>query len=168
MSIQKWFVGNVVEEHAQSLNPIEHLWDELESQTSVPDLTNALVAEWKQVPTAMFQHVVEGLPRRVEAVIAAKGVQFPEVLFRSSHTLPRRIQPGSQFPEEWRLFRSSHTLPRRIHPGSQFPEEWRLFRSSHTLPRRIHPGTQFPEEWRLFRSSHTPPGSLSGFCFSFG
>ena len=32
-----------------------------------------LVAEWKQVPTAMFQHLVESLPRRVEAVIAAKG-----------------------------------------------------------------------------------------------
>ena len=43
------------------LNPIEHLWDELERRlqarpnrpTSVPDLTNALVAEWKQLPTAM-------------------------------------------------------------------------------------------------------------------
>ena len=38
----------------------------------MPDLTNALVAEWKQVPVAMFQHQVESLPRRVEAVIAAK------------------------------------------------------------------------------------------------
>ena len=63
------------------LNPIEHLWDELEPRlragpnrpTSLPDLTNALVAEWKQVPAAMFQHLVESLPRTVEAVIAAKG-----------------------------------------------------------------------------------------------
>jgi hypothetical protein len=59
-SIQKWFVKIGVEEHdwpAQSpyLNPIEHLWDELvlrlrarpNRPTSVPDLTNALVAEWK-------------------------------------------------------------------------------------------------------------------------
>jgi hypothetical protein len=89
-SIQKWFVEIGVEEldwPAQSpdLNPIEHLWDDLERQlrarpnhaTSVPDLTNALVAEWKQVPTAMFQHIVENLPRRVEAVIAAKGGQTP-------------------------------------------------------------------------------------------
>ena len=38
----------------------------------MPDLTNALVAEWKQIPAAMFQHPVESLPRRVEAVIAAK------------------------------------------------------------------------------------------------
>ena len=32
-----------------------------------------LVAEWKQVQAAMFQHLVESLPRGVEAVIAAKG-----------------------------------------------------------------------------------------------
>ena len=63
------------------LNPIKHLWDELERRlrarcnrpTSVPNLTNALVAEWKQVPSAMFQPLVESLPRRVKAVIAAKG-----------------------------------------------------------------------------------------------
>ena len=67
------------------LNPIKHLWDELEHQlrarpnrpTSVLDLTNAVVAEWKQIPTAMFQHLVESLPRRVEAVIAAKGGPTP-------------------------------------------------------------------------------------------
>ena len=63
-SIQKWFVEIGVGEHdwpAQrpDLNPIiKHLWDELERRlragpnrpTSVSDLTNALVAEWKQVP----------------------------------------------------------------------------------------------------------------------
>ena len=40
--------------------------------TSVPDITNALVAEWKQVPAVMFKHLWERPPRRVEAVIAAK------------------------------------------------------------------------------------------------
>jgi hypothetical protein len=44
--------------------------------TSVADLTNALVAEWKQVPGSMFQHLVESLPRRGEDVIAAKGGNF--------------------------------------------------------------------------------------------
>ena len=74
-SIQKWFVKIGVEEldwPAQSpdLNPIDNLWDELERRlqgrpnhpTSVPDLTNAHVAEWKQVPAAMLQHLVESLP----------------------------------------------------------------------------------------------------------
>ena len=89
-SIQKWFVEITVEKldwPAQSpdLNPIEHLRDELERrlranpnrQKSVPDLTNALVAEWKQVPAAMFQHLVEILPRRAEVVLAAKRGQTP-------------------------------------------------------------------------------------------
>ena len=80
-SKQKWFVEIGVEEldwPAQSpdLNPIEHLWDEFERRlrarpnrpTSVPDFTNALVAECNQIPTAMFQHLVENLPRRVEVV----------------------------------------------------------------------------------------------------
>ena len=80
-SIQKYFVKISVEKHdwpAQSpgFNPIEHLWNELERRlrarpnrpTSMPNLTNALVA-----PAAMFQHLVESLPRRVEAVIAKGG-----------------------------------------------------------------------------------------------
>ena len=87
---QKRFVEICVEEldwPAQSpdLNPIEHLWDELERRLRarpnrpklVPNLTNALVAEWNQVSAAMFQHLVESLPRRVEGVIAAKGEPTP-------------------------------------------------------------------------------------------
>ena len=75
--IQKWFVGIGVEgldcpAQSPDLNTIEHLWDELERRLrarpncpkSVPDLTNALVAEWKQVPAEMFQHLVESVPRR--------------------------------------------------------------------------------------------------------
>ena len=54
------------------LNPIKHLWDELECRLrarpnrpkSVPDLSNTLVAEGKQVHAAMFQRLVESLPRR--------------------------------------------------------------------------------------------------------
>jgi hypothetical protein len=41
--------------------------------TSVPNLTNALVAEWMQVHAAMFQHLVES---GVEAVITAKEEQL--------------------------------------------------------------------------------------------
>jgi hypothetical protein len=64
------------------LNPIEHqLQDRPNRPTSVPDLTNALVAEWKQVHAAMFQHLVESLPRRMEAVISAKGDHLSFYLF---------------------------------------------------------------------------------------
>jgi hypothetical protein len=77
-SIQKWFVEIGVEEPdrpAQNpdLNSIKHVWDEFERRlrarsnhpTSVPDFTNNLVAEWKQGPVAMFQHLVESLPRYI-------------------------------------------------------------------------------------------------------
>ena len=74
-TIQKWFVGCGVEEldqPAQSpdLNPIEHLWDELEHRLRVrpnrpvPDLTNALMAEWKEFPAAIFQHLSQSLPTK--------------------------------------------------------------------------------------------------------
>ncbi|XP_051552839.1 GTPase IMAP family member 9-like [Myxocyprinus asiaticus] len=63
-------------------NPTEHLWDELERRlrarpsrpTSVSDLTNALLEEWSKTPINTLLNLVESLPRRVEAVIAAKGV----------------------------------------------------------------------------------------------
>jgi hypothetical protein len=84
-SIQKYFFKIGVEVFDwPDLNPIEHLWDKLEHElldrphrpTSVLDLTNALVADWKKVPTAKFQDLVESLLRRVEADIAAKGGQL--------------------------------------------------------------------------------------------
>ncbi|MCI4383874.1 hypothetical protein PGIGA_G00031770 [Pangasianodon gigas] len=62
------------------LNPIEHLWDELERRlrarpsrpTSVCDLTNALLEEWSKLPINTLLNLVDSFPRRVEAVIAAK------------------------------------------------------------------------------------------------
>ena len=82
---------NLTATQSPDLNLTEHLWDELECRLraspnrppSVPDFTNALVAEWKPVPAEMFQHLVESLPRRVEAVIAAgetTSVLMPMVL----------------------------------------------------------------------------------------
>jgi len=38
--------------------------------TSLPDLTNVLLEEWSKIP---INTLLESLPRRVEAVIAAKG-----------------------------------------------------------------------------------------------
>ncbi|KAK3566199.1 hypothetical protein QTP86_028908, partial [Hemibagrus guttatus] len=85
-SIKTWMSEFGVEEldwPAQSpdLNPIEHLWDELERRlrarpsrpTSVPDLTNVLLEERSKIPINTLLNLVENLPRRVEAVIAVKG-----------------------------------------------------------------------------------------------
>ena len=85
-SIQKWFIkisGEALDwpEQSPNLPPIAHRWDELERRlrarpnrpTLVANFTNVLAAEWKQVPAAMFQHLVESLPRKAEAVIAKGG-----------------------------------------------------------------------------------------------
>lgn len=63
------------------LNPIENLWDELDRRIrgcttrpkSVKELTCLLQAEWKKIPLAVTQGLVESMPRRVHAVIASRG-----------------------------------------------------------------------------------------------
>ena len=64
---------------SSDLNPIEHLWDELERRmqarpsrpTSVSDLTYAFLEEWSKSPLNTLLNLVKSLPRRDEAVIAA-------------------------------------------------------------------------------------------------
>ena len=64
-AIQEWFVVEELDWPAQStdLNPIETLWDEMECRlrarpncpTSVPNITNAGVPVWNQVPGSQQQ-----------------------------------------------------------------------------------------------------------------
>jgi hypothetical protein len=81
-SVSEWFVDNKIPEMvwpAQSpdLNPIEHLWDELECQLrsrpqrplSPTALATALQEEWAAILPETFKHLVESLPSRVRAVI---------------------------------------------------------------------------------------------------
>ena len=66
---------------SSDLNPTEHLWDELEQRlrarpshpTVVCDLINALMEERSKISINTLPNLVESLPSRVEAVIAAKG-----------------------------------------------------------------------------------------------
>lgn len=63
------------------LNPIEHVWDILKVQigrretrpTSIHELWNVVLEEWELIPTAMIQTLYESMPRRVEAVLKARG-----------------------------------------------------------------------------------------------
>ena len=81
-SVQKWFVEIGVEELQRDLTSTPSItfgmnWNAdcepgLIAQHQCPT-SLMLVAEWKQVPTAIFQHLVETLPIGVKAVIAAKG-----------------------------------------------------------------------------------------------
>jgi hypothetical protein len=84
-SVREWFSNSKVLEMdwpAQSpdLNPIEHLWDELECRlcsrpqrpTLLTVLATGLQEEWGAIPPETFRHLVESLPGRVRAVIKAK------------------------------------------------------------------------------------------------
>jgi transposase len=89
-AIADWFEEMGVQElawPAQSpdLNPIEHLWDELERRLrarpqrpkNTTELFTMLQEEWRGIPEATYRNLVESLPRRVEAVINANGGPTP-------------------------------------------------------------------------------------------
>ena len=84
--INTWFEDMGVQKldwPAQSpdINPIEHLWDELERRLrtrpcrpkNTRELFAALQEEWSKIPVETYRKLVESLPQRVADVIAAKG-----------------------------------------------------------------------------------------------
>ena len=62
-------------------NPIEHLWEELGRVISSMDnppqnldeLRQALLDKWAQIPVQRLQRLVASMPRRLAAIIAARG-----------------------------------------------------------------------------------------------
>ncbi|GFX38709.1 transposable element Tc1 transposase [Trichonephila clavipes] len=82
---QTWFDEMVVQKldcpsQSPDLNPIEHLWDELErrlrSQPNRPSsllaLTSTVTDAWKAIPMVTYQKLMESLPKSVQVVIHAK------------------------------------------------------------------------------------------------
>ena len=63
------------------LNPIEHLWGHLkrrmcdynDSPTSIHSLWERLELEWHSIPASVCRELIESMPRRVSAVLGAKG-----------------------------------------------------------------------------------------------
>uniref|UniRef100_A0A8R1EN81 Tc1-like transposase DDE domain-containing protein n=1 Tax=Caenorhabditis japonica TaxID=281687 RepID=A0A8R1EN81_CAEJA len=61
------------------LNPIEHMWEELERRLKGGRASNAnqkfaqLEAAWKSIPMTVVQTLLDSMPRRCQAVIDAKG-----------------------------------------------------------------------------------------------
>lgn len=83
---QKWFEEQdikLLDWPAQSpdLNPIEHTWNHLKrslsgyesAPTGVHQLWERVVVEWGKISVEECQKWIESMPRRVEAVIKAKG-----------------------------------------------------------------------------------------------
>lgn len=61
------------------INPIEHLWKVLEENirrrhiSNKKDLKEALQEEWDKIPSSLTANLVNSMPRRLQAVITAKG-----------------------------------------------------------------------------------------------
>jgi len=83
----KWFSDNNIiplKWPAQSpdLNPIEHLWQHLKTKLQqydtppkgVHELWERVAKEWNGIPPETFQKLIESMPRRIQAVLKAKGV----------------------------------------------------------------------------------------------
>ncbi len=43
--------------------------------TNLQQLRDALMSVWSRISEECFQHLVESMPRRIKAVLKAKGVQ---------------------------------------------------------------------------------------------
>lgn len=86
--ISNWFLEHdnelpVLQWPPQSpdLNPIEHLWGVVEREiriidvqpTNLQQLHDAIMSIWTKISEECFQHLVESMPRRIKAVLKAKG-----------------------------------------------------------------------------------------------
>jgi hypothetical protein len=83
---KKWFEDHGYEvmiwpAQSPDLNPIEHLWFILKRRLAeysnppngMTELWECIEREWEQIDAATCQNLIESMPRRVEAVIKAKG-----------------------------------------------------------------------------------------------
>jgi len=63
------------------LNPIEHLWGHLKKTlqwypkpaSGVHELWDRVVEDWNEIPPEVCQGLIESMPRRIQAVLKAKG-----------------------------------------------------------------------------------------------
>lgn len=63
------------------INPIEHMWEVLDAKvrsraiSNKQDLISALRQEWDAIAPSVTLNLVESMPRRLQAIIHAKGIQ---------------------------------------------------------------------------------------------
>ena len=82
--VQEWLLYNVPKllktpPQSPDLNPIEHVWGELKSKLlnyncrNKDELKLKLREEWDNISPSYIQKLIESMPRRLQAVIEAKG-----------------------------------------------------------------------------------------------
>jgi len=85
--VKDWILNNNVKvlpnwpSQSPDLNPIEHLWSELERQIrrcpknmkNFNELESALQEEWSKITNDVLMKLIESMPRRIEAVIENNG-----------------------------------------------------------------------------------------------
>jgi len=84
----EWFEDNDIQllvwpAQSPDLNPIEHIWTHLKQQLrqypvppkGVHESWDRLVEEWSKIPAETCQGLIGSMPRRIQAVIEAKGGQ---------------------------------------------------------------------------------------------
>ncbi|KAJ8866023.1 hypothetical protein PR048_033547 [Dryococelus australis] len=90
----QWYAENNVRRldwpaQSSDINPIEHLWDELDRRVrarqarpkSIAHFMEWLQEDWRRIPVDVLQTLVESMPDRVAAVIAARGgVPYPALV----------------------------------------------------------------------------------------
>jgi transposase len=62
-------------------NPIEHVWDMLGRRirsrevapTTIAELRAALQEEWQNIPQNVIRHLIDGMSRRMQAIVRARG-----------------------------------------------------------------------------------------------
>lgn len=67
--------------YSPDLNPIEHIWDELERRVkrvlhppnTLTELKQALNDAWEEIPQEVVREVIQSMPRRIDEVIQARG-----------------------------------------------------------------------------------------------
>uniref|UniRef100_A0A0K8UV17 Transposable element Tc1 transposase n=1 Tax=Bactrocera latifrons TaxID=174628 RepID=A0A0K8UV17_BACLA len=81
--VREWLLYNCKQLHtppqSPDINPIEHIWDLLEKRirkhriSSKESLKAALSTEWAKITENDIRNLVKSMPRRLQAVITAKG-----------------------------------------------------------------------------------------------
>lgn len=84
--VRQWIIFNTphtlpTPPQSPDLNPIEHIWNELETRIrkhpiqTKEQLKDALVKEWNEIGLEVTQNLVHSMPNRLQSVIKRKGLQ---------------------------------------------------------------------------------------------